>query len=116
MKSVKMTNTESRNSDLGYEVERNAKWHYDKDIVDNGVEDKQIRKLIEEVHEVEEALQFGADDIECMKEIGDVITVVINLCERRGYTIEDCLKLTNDKLSKRTGKKVNGVFVKSEDL
>jgi uncharacterized protein YabN with tetrapyrrole methylase and pyrophosphatase domain len=111
-----MINHEGANISLAYYAEKLVKWHYDKDIIENGDEDMQIRKLIEEVHEVEEAFFTGASDDECMKEVGDVVTVLLNLCERRHYTLAECLKRTYNKLSKRTGKKINGTFVKSEDL
>lgn len=111
-----LINTERKNMDLGLAVERNAKWHHEKDIVDGGREDAQILKLQEEVLELCEALEEGFDDDECKKEAGDVLTVIINLLERRHWTVQECLELTNEKLSKRTGKKINGTFVKSEDL
>jgi NTP pyrophosphatase (non-canonical NTP hydrolase) len=111
-----MTNTEKANMDLPLEIERNTRWHYDKDIIENGVEERQLDKLIEEAYEVREAMFQELSDDEVKKEIGDVVTVLNNLCERRGYTLQECLELTNEKLSKRTGKKINGTFVKSEDL
>lgn len=111
-----MLNTEKRNMDLGLAVERNTQWHYSKDIIEGGNEARQLDKLEEECQEVIDAFFHSSDDDECKKEIGDVVTVLINLCERRGYTLQECLELTNEKLSKRTGKKINGTFVKSEDL
>lgn len=111
-----MRNKENNNRDLALAVEVNTKWHYEKDIVENGREDAQLLKLQEEVCELVEAMEEGFDDDETKMEVGDVITVIINLCERRRWTLQECLELTNDKLSKRTGKKINGSFVKSEDL
>ncbi|QXN67686.1 hypothetical protein [Vibrio phage VP41s3] len=111
-----MINTEQANMDLPLAIERNTKWHYDKDIIENGIEASQLEKLKEECFEVIEAFTYGCSDEACKKEVGDVVTVLNNLCERRRYTLQECLELTNEKLSKRTGKKVNGTFVKSEDL
>lgn len=111
-----MINHEGANISLAYYSEKIVRWHYDKDIVENGVEDRQLDKLLEETNETIEAFRMNASDDECMKEIGDVVTVLLNLCERRHYTLAECLKRTQKKLAGRTGKKINGTFVKAEDL
>ena len=45
-----------------------------------------------------------------------MLVVLINLAELSGYRLEDCLELAYDVISKRSGKMVNGTFVKTESL
>lgn len=111
-----MINTALNNSELPQVIENTTNWHYDKDIIENGIEERQLDKLLEEVHELRDAILLGESEDEIQKEAGDVITVLINICERRGYTLQGCLAKTYEKISKRKGKKINGTFVKQEDL
>lgn len=111
-----MINTASKNDYLPAVIQNLTLWHYEKDIVENGCESAQLGKLREELGEVEEAFLMGHDDHHCKEEIGDMITVIVNLCERRGYTLSECADIAHKKISKRKGKKIGGSFVKEEDL
>lgn len=70
---------------------------------------------MEEVGEVASALARG-QHTELKDGIGDVVVTLIILAQQNGLTIEDCLQTAYDVISKRTGKMIDGVFVKSEDL
>ena len=48
--------------------------------------------------------------------VGDVIVTLIILAMQKGTNVEECLQLAYDEIKGRTGKMVDGVFVKSEDL
>lgn len=50
------------------------------------------------------------------KELGDVLVTLIILASKLDTTVEECLGKAYDKIAKRTGKVINGTFVKSEDL
>ena len=50
------------------------------------------------------------------KELGDVLVTLIILASKLDTTVEECLGKAYDKSAKRTGKVINGTFVKSEDL
>ena len=50
------------------------------------------------------------------KELGDVLVALIILASKLDTTVEECLGKAYDKIAKRTGKVVNGTFIKSEDL
>lgn len=76
---------------------------------------KQMLKLMEEVGEVAAALARG--DMEAVKDgIGDVHVVQTILSMQLGTSIEECVGIAYDEIKDRTGRMVNGVFVKEEDL
>ena len=70
----------------------------------------QLQKLHEEVYELAEARivnDFSAE----VDAIGDTC-VLICYCLQRGLTLEQCLESAYNEIKDRTGKLVNGVFVK----
>lgn len=90
-------------------------WAEDKGIFEKATVVTQLKKLVEEVGEVVDAAKNG--DIEEMKlEIGDCRVVLTILAKMIGSDLDECSKLAYDKISKRKGKMINGVFVKEEDL
>lgn len=50
------------------------------------------------------------------KELGDVLVTLIILTSKLDTTVEECLGKAYDKIAKRTGRVIDGTFVKSEDL
>lgn len=61
----------------------------------------------------------GLDEVnyDAMKsELGDVLVTLIILASKLDTTVEECLGKAYDKIAKRTGRVINGTFVKSEDL
>lgn len=90
------------------------KWSKDKNL-DRAESSKQMLKTIEEIGEVAAAL--ARSDREELKDgIGDVIVTLIILAQQNGMTLQECLACAYDEIKSRTGKMVNGVFVKNEDL
>jgi NTP pyrophosphatase (non-canonical NTP hydrolase) len=75
-----------------------------------GATDKdQVLKLIQEVGELSDNVckqQDVADDI------GDCLVILINIAKRNGYTLEDCLECAYHDIKDRTGKMVDGIFIK----
>jgi NTP pyrophosphatase (non-canonical NTP hydrolase) len=71
----------------------------------------QLYKLMEEVGELKHAIR---DNIEHEKidAIGDCAVVLILLADLIGIPFEECLDTAYQVISKRTGKMVNGQFVK----
>lgn len=49
-------------------------------------------------------------------ELGDVLVTLIIQAQGQGTNLEECLALAYNKIKYRTGKTIDGVFVKSEDL
>ena len=90
------------------------KWAYDKGILSSGDVKTQYIKLQEECGELAKAL-LNDDDPEIIDAIGDIVVVLTNLSHLKGYKIEDCISSAYNVISQRTGKMVNGTFVKDED-
>jgi NTP pyrophosphatase (non-canonical NTP hydrolase) len=68
---------------------------------------------------MEEAGELGRailknDNAEFRDAIGDMVVVLTNIAHMGGTTIERCIDEAYEVISKRTGKMVNGTFVKDE--
>ena len=83
--------------------------------LDKAESSKQFLKVMEECGEVASALARGQKE-ELKDGIGDVIVTLIILAQQQGLTVEDCLAFAYDEIKNRTGKMVDGVFVKASDL
>ena len=77
--------------------------------------DRQALKVWEESGEIAAALSRN-DKEALMDGIGDTVVTLIILAQQHGMTLERCLQYAYDEISQRTGKTINGTFVKSEDL
>lgn len=89
-------------------------WSKNKGL-DTGNPDRQALKFYEETGEVAAALSRG--NLEGLKDgIGDTIVTLIILAQQHDMTLEECLQCAYDEIKGRTGKMINGTFVKSEDL
>lgn len=95
-------------------VEQVEQWSKNKGL-DTGNPDRQALKFYEETGEVAAALSRG--NLEDLKDgIGDTIVTLIILAQQHDMTLEECLQCAYDEIKGRTGKMINGTFVKSEDL
>lgn len=91
------------------------KWAGDKGLLIKENSAKQMLKVTEEIGEV--AAAVARDNIEKLKDgIGDGFVTLIILAEQNGLSAAECLNAAWDEIKGRTGKTVNGVFVKEEDL
>ena len=94
-------------------IELIAGWHHDRNLIKGSTNAQQFVKLIEEVGELAASIARG----KCVKDdIGDVMTVLINIAEREGVTIHQCLATAWKDIKDRKGKMVDGVFIKEADL
>ena len=91
------------------------KWAKDKGIYKSGDARTQFVKLMEEAGELAQAI-LKNDEPEVIDAIGDMVVVLTNLAELRGYSIEKCIDSAYDVIKSRQGKMVNGTFVKQESL
>lgn len=109
-----MKNTNHHYNDLIHEViAKIAEWHYDRNLIDGSTDKDQYMKLIQECGELSENLCKGRD---IKDDIGDIIVVLINIAERNGLLIEDCLVAAYEDIKDRKGEMIDGVFVKEGDL
>ena len=70
---------------------------------------------MEEAGELAQAI-LKNDEPEVIDAIGDMVVVLTNLAELRGYNIEKCIDSAYNVIKSRQGKMVNGTFVKQESL
>ena len=89
-------------------------WSIDKDL-HKANPDRQALKVWEESGEIAAALSRN-DKEALMDGIGDTVVTLIILAQQHDMTLERCLQYAYDELKGRTGKTINGTFVKSEDL
>lgn len=113
------------------ELEMNVlDWADDKEILDKATPLTQARKTEEEVMELIEACvaqQAGFETFtnskgklvntkeEIQDALGDILVTIIIGAELQGLNLEDCLESAYNVISKRTGKMINGVFVKDSE-
>jgi NTP pyrophosphatase (non-canonical NTP hydrolase) len=107
------------------------RWADEKGILAKATPLTQFSKTEEEVEELRDALTAQdegwdffintkgvtvstKDEIE--DAIGDIVVTLIIQAKMQGLTLQQCLQSAYDVISKRKGKMIDGVFVKSEDI
>ena len=88
-------------------------WAQTRGLYDEGNSHTQYVKLQEEAGELAKAL-LKNDKAEVIDAIGDMVVVLTNLAHLQGVHIETCIAEAYKVISKRTGKMINGTFVKDE--
>ena len=86
-------------------------WADERGLYDKGDPKTQYIKLMEETGEIGRAI-LKDDTAEIIDGIGDAVVVLTNLAELCGVPIEECIQEAYNVISKRTGKMVNGTFIK----
>jgi len=89
------------------------KWALDKGILDVATPMAQAIKTLEESTELVQAISLD-DREEVIDAIGDILVTIIIQAKMQGLDLEDCLQSAYSVISKRTGKMVNGQFVKDQ--
>ena len=89
-------------------------WAETRGLYDKGNPMVQYVKLQEEAGELAKAL-LKNDQPEVIDAIGDMVVVLTNLAHQRGVYIEECIQTAYEVINKRTGKMINGTFVKDEN-
>ena len=105
-------------------------WAKEKGILEKATPLAQANKTLEEINELLEACNAQNKGLSCFYNIknklvdtkheikdaiGDVLVTIIIQSEMQGLRIEDCLQSAYDVISKRTGKIIDGQFVKDND-
>lgn len=90
-------------------------WAEERDLYRQSTPITRSEKIMEEVKELDDAcLSLDAEDVRL--EAGDVIVTLINFLQPMGLNLRVCLQAAYDKIKNRSGKIINGSFVKAEDL
>lgn len=88
-------------------------WASERNIIEKGDSKTQYVKLMEEAGELAQAL-LKNNNKEIKDAIGDMVIVLTNLASLKDFKIEDCIDYAYNEIQNRTGKMINGTFVKDE--
>jgi NTP pyrophosphatase (non-canonical NTP hydrolase) len=86
-------------------------WAATRGLYEKGDPNTQYVKLQEECGELAKAM-LQNDKPEIVDAIGDIVVVLTNLAHLQGYDIEHCIDEAYKVIAARTGKMINGTFVK----
>ena len=86
-------------------------WAATRGLYEKGDPNAQYVKLQEECGELAKAM-LQNDKPEIVDAIGDIVVVLTNLAHLQGYDIEHCIDEAYKVIAARTGKMINGTFVK----
>lgn len=93
--------------------EKIVAWARAKDLTDPARSARQTLKLFEEGGEVAGAIA-REDHVKTIDGIGDCVVVLTILAAQRGITLEQCVMAAWEEIKDRTGRTVDGVFIKDE--
>lgn len=86
-------------------------WAQERHLLDDKNPDRQALKMVTEVGEFVDELLKGNKEKQ-IDEMGDVLVTLILTSAKLGFDIEEALAVALKKIQSRTGKTINGVFVK----
>jgi NTP pyrophosphatase (non-canonical NTP hydrolase) len=99
---------------MAYKEQEIIEWATDRGILGiggKGTPSRQHHKTLEEVQELTDAL-VARNIAEVQDAIGDIYVTLVIQASMQGLTMAQCIDAAYDVISKRTGKMVNGQFVK----
>lgn len=89
-----------------------AQWHKDRNLIDGSDDKSQTLKLLQELGELSDSV---CKERPILDDIGDMLVVMINICERNKITLSECLQVAYNDIKDRKGKMIDGVFIKEGD-
>lgn len=72
---------------------------------------RQMLKVMEEVGELSSALAKN-NRMELIDAIGDVVVTLTILSQQNNLRLQDCVEVAYQQIANRTGKTVDGIFIK----
>lgn len=88
-------------------------WAEEKCILNKATPIAQTQKTLEEVYELQDAIVDNNKD-EIIDALGDILVTIIIQAKMQGLSLEECLESAYNVISKRTGKMIDGQFVKDK--
>ena len=85
-------------------------WHKDRNLIEGSTEKDQILKLIQEVGELSDNVCRGQD---IRDDVGDIMVILINIVERRGLSLKECMEVAYEDIKDRTGVMRDGIYIKN---
>ena len=93
-------------------TDRVIQWHYDRNLIRGSSDKDQLLKLLEEMAELSDSVCNNRD---IKDDSGDMLVVMLNICERNNGTLYECLRVAYNDIKHRKGKMVDGIFVKEDN-
>ena len=93
-------------------IEKISQWHHDRNLIEGATSKDQVLKLIQEVGELSDSVCKKQD---VKDDIGAWLVILINIAEREGTNLEECLAVAYEDIKDRKGKMIEGIFVKEGD-
>ncbi len=94
-------------------ISKVKEWALDRNLVDGSDAKNQFHKLIQECGELSDSICKKKDPSD---DIGDIMVVLIIMCQQLGVDLENCLYVAYQDIKDRKGMMIDGVFVKESDL
>ena len=91
--------------------DRITQWAADRNLIDGSTPADQMKKLYEEVEELAEGIDLGIKS-DIVDAIGDIQVVLAVMCTHLDLDIDECREAAWNEIKDRTGKMVDGMFVK----
>jgi len=89
------------------------RWAKEKGILSNATPMAQAQKTLEEVEELIDAIAKDDRD-EIIDALGDILVTIIIQAEMQHLSLESCLESAYNVISRRTGRMIDGQFVKDK--
>ena len=105
--------TVEEQNDLYTLIHKVIGWHYDRNLIEGSTDKDQVLKLAQELGELSDSVCKGKD---VKDDIGDMLVVMLNIAERNGVILAECLQKAWDDIKHRKGRMIDGIFVKETDL
>ena len=96
------------------QADKIRKWASDRGL-DTSDKTKQLLKGVEEYGETVEAFLKGNMN-ELQDGLGDIFVVITIVAQQNGFRIEDCIDMAYNEIANRSGKMIEGTYVKEADL
>lgn len=96
---------------MNYLTQKINEWGHDKGILPNPDAEAQFKKTAEEVAELQVAIE-QQDKAEVVDAIGDIYVTLVMQCNAWDVTMDECVQQAYTTIAQRTGKMVDGQFVK----
>lgn len=90
-------------------------WADERGLIEEDNAPRQMLKVVEELGELTGAMAKQKDE-DIVDAIGDVLVTIIILAAQLGFNVTECLGVAYNEIAQRTGKTVDGVFIKDEGL
>ena len=88
-------------------------WADERGLIEEENAPRQMLKVIEELGELTGAMAKQKEE-EMVDAIGDVLVTILILAAQLGFSATECLGVAYNEIAQRTGKTVDGVFIKDE--